>query len=562
MFQDKFKERKPEETIKLIQNFFKIKNFELIKNINKQTDAGTFICQFTLYYNKIKILSANGKGMTEIFAAASGLAELYERFCNFYFLYSNNIIFYNEYIKNKKIKKITKTQALSSFDYLQDFINLNLDKENYYDFEYQSINNKEEKIAIDPSTIYRITTTNGMAAGNTLEEALNQGISEIFERYVLFEFYQNKIDKYYILEKDDIENEQIKNIITNIEENNNKIFFIDFSYNYNLPVIGCFCLDLETNCIRCSFGSFIIFDIAIERCLTELFQDLSLKTRINESLTPTPEIFYKLRIKDKGNMGLCGCLPKSFLNKENFIYNHKINLKIFYDDCNKNNKEILEINKQIANNNNFNIYYRNVSLNKDFYAVHILTNKSQINYGISQFFETTNQKIKDLCLYMLKNNLSLIQDIIYNNISSKDFIKKYYKFFENYIKYWDQDLYILTYFFEQSGLYYNIKIYPIISNLIINQHIDINQIDYLKNTSFYKPFKLLYTVVQFKESNQYSNEELFNLLNDLGIEISKDFIKNCTNLEYVIDECYIKIIKNDYLILQTFVQSLVLTGLT
>ena len=163
---------------------------------------------------------------------------------------------------------------------------------------------------------------------------------------------------------------------------------------------------------------------------------------------------------------------------------------------------------------------------------------------------------------MLKNNLSLIQDIIYNNISSKDFIKKYYKFFENYIKYWDQDLYILTYFFEQSGLYYNVKIYPIISNLIINQHIDINQIDYLKNTSFYKPFKLLYTVVQCKESNQYSDEELFNLLNDLGIEISKDFIKNCTNLEYVIDECYIKIIKNDYLILQTFIQSLTLVDLT
>jgi len=51
-----------------------------------------------------------------------------------------------------------------------------------------------------------MTTTNGMAAGNTLEEAFNQGISELFERYVLFQFYQNKIDKYYILKKENIQN--------------------------------------------------------------------------------------------------------------------------------------------------------------------------------------------------------------------------------------------------------------------------------------------------------------------------------------------------------------------
>jgi len=135
-----------------------------------------------------------------------------------------------------------------------------------------------------------------MAAGNTLEEALNQGISEIFERYVTFEFYQNKIDKYYILEKNDINNNIIKDLITNIETHNNKIYFIDFSYNYNLPVIGCICIDLNTNGIKCSFGSFPIFDIAIERCITELYQNVNLSQRIKTNFCPIPNNFFDLRL--------------------------------------------------------------------------------------------------------------------------------------------------------------------------------------------------------------------------------------------------------------------------
>jgi len=69
---------------------------------------------------------------------------MYERFCNFYFLQSNNNIFLNEYIKYTKIvKKISKQEALSNFDYLIDYLNENLNKENYYGFKYINFNNKE-----------------------------------------------------------------------------------------------------------------------------------------------------------------------------------------------------------------------------------------------------------------------------------------------------------------------------------------------------------------------------------------------------------------------------------
>ena len=563
MFQDKFKERKPEDTIKLIKEFFINKNFLLIENFIQQNLAGTFSCQFSLYFKNIHILTTNGKGLTKLFAEASGLSEMYERFCNFYFLQSNNNIFLNEYIKYTKIvKKISKQEALSNFDYLIDYLNENLNKENYYGFKYINFNNKEQSIFIDPTAIFRMTTTNGMAAGNTLEEAFNQGISELFERYVLFQFYQNKIDKYYILKKENIQNQELKNIIQNIENTNKKIIIIDFSYNFNLPVLGCICIDLETNGIRSSFGSFLFFDIALERCLTELWQTNSNDIKIQECFIPSPDIFYQLRIMDKGNMGMIGCLPKTFLNNNNFIYQENFNNNIFINNQNIDNFELLELNKNIAIKNNFDLYYRDVSLDNNLKAIHILSNKSQINYGIADYFKICSQETKNFYIYLLSTNILLINDIVYNNITPKDFIKKYYKFFEQYIKKLDNNSKILIAFQDQSNFFASEKIYAIISNLIINEYVDITAIQETRKSIFYKKFKLLYTIIKFKEQNLYSNEELFNILNNLNLQVSKEFIQNCTNLEYVIEECYFKPIKENYLILQDFMQTLVFSGLT
>ena len=42
----------------------------------------------------------------------------------------------------------------------------------------------------DPRLLYRMSASNGLAAGNTYEEACVQGISEIFERYIQFQWYR------------------------------------------------------------------------------------------------------------------------------------------------------------------------------------------------------------------------------------------------------------------------------------------------------------------------------------------------------------------------------------
>jgi len=75
-------------------------------------------------------------------------------------------------------------------------------------------------------------------------------------------------------------------------------------------------------------------------------------------------------------MGMIGCLPKTFLNNNNFIYQENFNNNIFINNQNIDNFELLELNKNIAIKNNFDLYYRDVSLDNNLKAIHILSNKS------------------------------------------------------------------------------------------------------------------------------------------------------------------------------------------
>jgi ribosomal protein S12 methylthiotransferase accessory factor len=89
----------------------------------------------------------------------------------------------------------------------------------------------------DRRILNRIIASNGMAAGNTLEEALNQGISELAERLVTKWFFEKEQKQYYLITHDSINSSIIKTIINNIEERGNKVYIFDLSYNFNLPVI-------------------------------------------------------------------------------------------------------------------------------------------------------------------------------------------------------------------------------------------------------------------------------------------------------------------------------------
>ena len=91
-FDTKYKERKPLETVKIIQDFFNSKNLTTEYFTEERTESLSWFAKIKLYYKDIVILSTNGKGMTEELCLASGFGELYERYCNRTMIFGNSFM--------------------------------------------------------------------------------------------------------------------------------------------------------------------------------------------------------------------------------------------------------------------------------------------------------------------------------------------------------------------------------------------------------------------------------------------------------------------------------------
>jgi hypothetical protein len=78
----KYKERSPEETIKIIHSFFESAGYDISLYNLTHSEAGTYSCSVSIHKDGIFYLVAHGKGISESYCKASAYAELYERFCN------------------------------------------------------------------------------------------------------------------------------------------------------------------------------------------------------------------------------------------------------------------------------------------------------------------------------------------------------------------------------------------------------------------------------------------------------------------------------------------------
>ena len=128
-----------------------------------------------------------------------------------------------------------------------------------------------------PTALRRsVYTTNGCAAGNTLEEALVQAISEIVERH-----YKSRILSECIA-LPDVSEETLQSypliweIIQFLRDSQFRVTVKDCSLGGKFPVV-CVCLvDRRTGRYHTHFGAFPNFEIALQRTLTESFQGRNL----------------------------------------------------------------------------------------------------------------------------------------------------------------------------------------------------------------------------------------------------------------------------------------------
>lgn len=312
-------------------------------------------------------LGCNGKGMTKELALASGYSELLERIQNGQ-LFDLNIIrnFTHNHIGLESIfKEVYQITIKEIESILPNYITNQLIKagiKSLNAISYQNIVDNSCYL-LPEEILYKVCGTTGMCAGNTREEALVQGICEIIERKSLQKIYLDDII-YNTINPLFFSNEiiEILDILTNRYGIRYEIK--DCTFIHGIPVIGLLLIDEINKRYSFRLGCDIDPNIALERCITEIFQGLSGTKNVFNNIC-----FHK-------NIDVSREFFASFTNgqglfKENVFCSNEYVENIYYKKIDTN-VERLEYLIAILQNNGFAIYIRNNSyLSYPSYRIYI-----------------------------------------------------------------------------------------------------------------------------------------------------------------------------------------------
>jgi len=364
------KEITPRETVDSAKNI--LEELGLTYKINLiYSGVDTYSHGLEIFFKEFpeyRVHKTNGKGITEEYSEASAFAEMIERISNLAVLLNLERFKLNEY-SGKYISSNEKILSFKEVSKLDGYIGkckLNYGKKFLESFKYfDEVYIEEDKsICVEVTNIkdnykcfvplsYLINDTNGMCAGNTKEEALCQGIFELFERYSHNYIIENKIIP-PILPREIYEDTYSNKIIDKIENYENgryKVVVRDCSLGLKIPIAGIVIFDKLKKKYRASFGASYNYSIALERCLTEILQN----REINDM--PFLDIFNPLDASSKNNMvnmEIAGIahMPEEFLCGLENSYEFEGNLNL-----GENNVEILNNIMKVLKNQNIDIYY-------------------------------------------------------------------------------------------------------------------------------------------------------------------------------------------------------------
>lgn len=580
--ENKYKDNLPENTINNIIEFFKSKNCSVfIVNI-KEPVPNIWWCSLELKYNNTVIQRANGKGSSKIFALASGFSELYERYCCLMpDLYRTKINKRKMYDISKKLngynlypdeKFIELEDILTNCPRIKKFINsINDDEDSaikYYKQKDQNgvlcipfinLKEKENKNELQknlylPLELLETTVgSSGMAAGNSIEEALTQSLSEICEHFVSEAiFFENRNNFYYIKDIQKIKcSSHIKDYFIQLSEKGYKYYIYDFSYLYNVPVVGLLVIDPNTHVSYLNLGSSPIFSIALERCCTEVYQGHSI---LGDNLKPIMRPFRnynnKTELIDRSLTTIVfeTSYPDNLLLKNIGVDNYNIN--IFLEDNKYTNQELNNYYINIFEKLSWDVYYRDFSQSDKMFAVWSYVNnisirdtKTRINNNIpieekkkrwditfkqnllfEQYLNNQDFDLVDLFALSILRQKQLIPILGIDTFSEQlDFFTMInFKFNQNN-KGFTFDLLFNSLF--DIDLYGNFL-------LIEKDNINYPEINF---------YSLLYLY-----SKKYNLQELKTLSNIYGFNYSEEDYNNRYNLKYLLNKIYFELGYNYY----------------
>lgn len=295
MTYSKHKDASPQDTVRLIRNAFDALDVDLKLHLDKRVDG---IFSATLADSRHG-WNTSGKGTSPDFCTASAYGEAIEHFCN-YFAYdlecvsatANDHLGFSRYHDEQQLS-LADIPAIAPDVYadMLDSHALGADDAEVEEAEvigvwtsllgegpvpfvpYYSVRRKAQVLLPDV-VVSHLCGSNGGGAGNTPEEAIGHGLDEILERYAKYRIYSERltpptVPRAYVRERCS----EIADVIDALEATGDYSLTVkDASLGEGLSVLCVLFVDRGSRRYLVNFGAHPCFELALERCLTELLQ--------------------------------------------------------------------------------------------------------------------------------------------------------------------------------------------------------------------------------------------------------------------------------------------------
>lgn len=377
--ENKYKDELPLNTIKKIKSILQKLGIYTIEDNWKNSVKGFYSVRVTI---KETTLGTNGKGTTPVYALASAYGELMERLQNQSFFklsidVSDECFKYKGFYYAPDEKPMTTDEFLNSNDdwtkyqlssskksinrktLMKKWQNISYEKTPYDFISLPYININNNKLSYIPiKMISKMYMSNGMCAGNSPEEALVQGMSEIFERYVNIKIIKEKINPPNVPSEYIKKYPKIYSMIESLQSSGKyKVLVKDCSLEKSLPVVCVILINRQDKTYFLKFGCHPAVEIALERTLTELLQGQDIKKMIGS----TPYSYNPKNVDSYNN--LLGILTTGGGTYHSNIFTKKFSYKFkgFIDNSNLNNKEMLKYLIDLLKENGYDTFIRDAS---------------------------------------------------------------------------------------------------------------------------------------------------------------------------------------------------------
>ena len=264
------------------------------------------------------LMFTNGKGASKKSCLASALGEYFERLsCNYFFAdyYLGEEIAQDSFVHYPDEKWFEDEDGEMPEGLLDEDLwsfydpDEDMDAESIYDFNSSAtergicalpfIRQSDKACIYFPVNIIgNLYVSNGMAAGNSENEARVQALSEICERYVKNKVIAEGLSLPEIPAEVIARTPHIEASIEKIKAFGYELRLADASLGGVFPVISVTLINPKAGTILASFGAHPSFEVALERTVTELLQGRGLE-QVDDCLVPS---FNGAEVADSHNL--------------------------------------------------------------------------------------------------------------------------------------------------------------------------------------------------------------------------------------------------------------------